>query len=124
MSSTRYQTQNGDRAFLRWVGGKRFVANKILSLLPADAQERLYFEPFAGAASLFFTLAPKRAVLSDLNQHLIECYRFIRKDCKKVASCLARLVRAHSADHYYRVRETYNHSSFSAAQAARFIYLN
>lgn len=109
---------------MRWVGGKRFLTSRILSLLPPDANERRYFEPFVGAASLFFALRPRQAILSDLNRHLIECYRFIRNDHRKVSSLLRRLAADNSKSHYYRVRGTYNRSDFSAVQAARFIYLN
>jgi DNA adenine methylase len=92
--------------------------------LPSDSQDRRYFEPFVGAASLFFALRPRQAILSDLNRHLIECYRFIRDDHRRVSAHLSRLAAANSEVQYYRVRATYNRSTFSAAQAARFIYLN
>lgn len=112
------------RSFLRWVGGKRLLTKKLLSLFPADASERRYIEPFVGAGSLFFALRPRKAVLSDLNHHLIECYRHIRDDHKRVAFHLNKLAAANSKDHYYQVRDTYNDSPSTSAQAARFIYLN
>jgi DNA adenine methylase len=106
------------------VGGKRQLTTKLLSLLPADARERRYIEPFVGAGSLFFALRPQTAVLSDLNRHLIECYRHIRDNHKRVGNYLKGLAAANSEEHYYRVRDAYNLSSFTSAQAARFIYLN
>jgi DNA adenine methylase len=112
------------QSFLRWVGGKRLHATRLLSFLPADATQRRYREPFAGAASLFFALRPERAALSDLNGHLIECYRFVRDEHRSVAAHLRRHATAHSEGHYYQVRNVYNSSGPSAAQAARFIYLN
>jgi DNA adenine methylase len=92
--------------------------------LPPDAAQRRYFEPFAGAASLFFALAPRRAVLADLNACLVQCYRFVRSAPDHVASHLRRLAALNSKLQYYRIRESHNRSSPSPAQAARFIYLN
>jgi site-specific DNA-adenine methylase len=37
-----------------------------------------YFEPFAGSACLFLALNPAKAVLGDINSHLIGAYRTVR----------------------------------------------
>lgn len=100
------------------------LASRLLALLPKDARDRRYIEPFLGAASLFFALRPRRAVLSDLNEHLIKCYRFIQNDHERVAAQLRQLAAANSKDHYYAIRNTYNRAGSSVSQAARFIYLN
>lgn len=92
--------------------------------LPVDWRERRYVEPFVGAASLFFRTAPKIAILSDANQHLISCYRAVRDSPNAVARKLAELCSAHSEARYYDVRDEYNGLGEGAAQAARFIYLN
>jgi len=63
-------------------------------------------------------------VLSDLNRHLIECYRFVRDDYITVASYLRLHARENVREYYLRIRDVYNRSGVSAAQAARFIYLN
>jgi DNA adenine methylase len=124
VAQTRIGTEQRLRSFLRWVGGKRLIISRLLPLLPADMRDRRYVEPFLGAASLFFALRPKKALLSDLNEHLINCYRWIRDDPKTVASHLQRLAQANSESLYYKVRDTYNRSASSPTQAARFIYLN
>src|SRR5258708_1772843 len=112
------------KAFLRWIGGKRLLIHRLLDFLPADIRERTYHEPFVGAASLFFAVTPKKAVLSDLNRHLIESYRHVRDSPSLVAGYLREHLERDSKKHYYNVREIYNRSIFSSAQAARFIYLN
>ncbi len=110
--------------FLRWAGGKQQLKRILLAFLPLDVSERTYREPFLGGGSLFFAIQPAAAVLSDANEHLIKCYEFVRDQ----PTLVARYLRAHALKntkaHYYRVREEYNASDFSAAQAARFIYLN
>jgi DNA adenine methylase len=110
--------------FLRWAGGKRQLRKILLNFLPEDIGQRTYREPFLGGGSLFFALRPKTAILSDANEHLIRCYKFVRDE----PSLVARYLHSHAAKddeaYYYRVREKYHRSEFSAAQAARFIYLN
>lgn len=112
------------KPLLNWVGGKRNLVTRLRQLLPADILERTYREPFLGAASLFFALRPAKAVLSDLNEHLITCYESVRDAPSAVAAYLRDHARNNTADYYYRVRDEYNQRKFSAAQASRFIYLN
>ena len=110
--------------FLRWVGGKRGLARRLVELAPKDAASRQYVEPFLGAGSLFFALAPAKAILGDANAHLVSCYRHIRDSAASVASQLRHHAVAHDVDHYYRVRGLYNRAGASQARAAHFIYLN
>jgi DNA adenine methylase len=112
------------QAFLRWIGGKRLLVHRLLPCLPAQFLNRKYHEPFAGAANLFFALAPRAARVSDLNEHLIECYRQVRDNYEKVAAYVREHERRDCEDHYYEMRDLYNRSAFGPAQAARFIYLN
>lgn len=97
---------------------------KLLPYLPPRLTERRYLEPFAGAANLFFSVAPRSAVLSDLNEHLIECYKQVRDNPTAVAAYLRQHQRDNSEQHYYEVRDLYNRGRLGSAQAARFIYLN
>jgi DNA adenine methylase len=109
---------------LRWAGGKRQLINKLVQYLPKDVGKRKYHEPFLGAGSLFFRLTSSIAHLADANEHLIETYRWVAKDWKLIARYLGEHKAATCESYYYQVRRRYNRSSFSAAQAARFIYLN
>ena len=110
--------------FLRWAGGKRRLIHHLLGYLPADVTARRYREPFLGAASLFFALQPERAILSDANVDLINCFCHVRDNPGAVHRALARLATRSGAEHYYQVRTRYNASPPSSTQAARFIYLN
>ncbi len=110
--------------FLRWAGGKQQLKRILLAFLPTDVRERTYREPFLGGGSLFFALRPRAAILSDANKHLIKCYEFVRDQPELVARYLRFHALKNTMAYYYRVREEYNNAEFSAAQAARFIYLN
>src|SRR5688572_24707371 len=96
---------------LRWAGGKRYLIADLLRRLPSDATSRRYHEPFLGAATLFFALRPKRAVLSDANEHLVGCYRRVRDNPDAIASYLRKHARVTGYSHYYRVRAVYNRST-------------
>jgi DNA adenine methylase len=110
--------------FLRWAGGKRSLVKHLQKFLPSNPLERIYFEPFLGAGSLFFALRPNIALLSDSNQCLIDCYTYVRDCPELIANYLCEHKIRNSERYYYEVRDKYNCSSRSAAQAARFIYLN
>jgi DNA adenine methylase len=112
------------KPFLRWAGGKANLVGRLLDYVPPNLDSGTYWEPFLGAGSMFFSLRPKRAVLSDLNPHLIHCYRAIKNRPSLVYSYLRRFASENTKTHYYKVREEYNRSPFSYKNAARFIYLN
>ena len=109
----------------RWAGGKRRLVRYLTAAVPVDYRHRFYREPFLGAASLYFALRPPQADLSDLNRDLIEALKEI---CFR-PELVARYLRDHAANdsekYYYAVRDAYNAATtYSAAQAARFVYLN
>lgn len=81
-------------------------------------------EPFLGAGSLFFELAPSTALISDANPFLIAAYAGIRDHADIVRRELKTHIGLHSETHYYQTRLAYNKLRHSAAQTARFIYLN
>lgn len=110
--------------FLRWIGGKRQIISSLVRFAPKNLPIRVYREPFLGAGSLFFALQPRYAVLSDLNEPLINCYEHLRNNWRLVNSYLKHHAQRSSERYYYQTRTIYNVSGDSAAQAARFIYLN
>ncbi len=110
--------------FLRWAGGKQRIIPRLRQFVPDDYGSRTYREPFVGAGSLFLALQPPRAVLSDANAHLIDCYTAVRNNVAQVSRVLQEIASNDSEQTYYETRSKYTSSRPSAAQAARFIYLN
>lgn len=106
--------------FLKWAGGKRWLAEKHIARFPAVRNR--YLEPFLGSASIFFKLDPANAILSDANPRLIECYEQIATSPKIVEEILREHAAAHNTEHYYSVRAATYHEP--AARAAQFLYLN
>lgn len=68
------------KPLLKWAGGKRHIADVLVSSFPEDWNKQTYFEPFIGGAALFFELSPTKAVISDVNKRLIGFYKHVRDD--------------------------------------------
>lgn len=105
--------------FLRWAGGKRWLAPKIINHIPPFKR---YFEPFIGSGVLFFAIEPQNAVISDVNRDLINCYRRIKYDCSDVIKVLKRL--EISKKNYYSIRDKMINERDDVKRAAYFIYIN
>jgi DNA adenine methylase len=63
---------------LKWAGGKRWLLSHIEPFWRAHRGRR-YVEPFCGGLAVALGLEPKHALLNDLNPHLINFYRQIRR---------------------------------------------
>jgi len=105
--------------FLKWPGGKRWLAAKGL---PRPTAFNRYIEPFLGGAAVFFALLPPRAVLSDINPELIDLYRTIRDDPSRLVRMLQVHHAVHNKEHYYSVRAW--RPECGVERAARTLYLN
>jgi len=81
-----------------------------------------YVELFAGSASLFFRLAPGRAILSDNNIQLMSFYRTVRFRPAAVYKQFASIPR--DRETYYAVRQSYEFLPDAVMRAACFFYLN
>lgn len=62
---------------LKWVGNKQRFAHEIASYFPADFG--CYFEPFLGSGAVLATLAPHKAVASDVFPPLIEIWKTLHQ---------------------------------------------
>ncbi len=105
---------------LRWAGSKRKLVPTLMTNAP-DNYER-YIEAFAGSACLLFALHPKRAVLNDINVHLIESYTVLRNHPRLLARGVHALPNTKSE--YYRQRSLDTSTLAPLERAIRFIYLN
>lgn len=112
--------------FVKWVGGKRQLINKIEKYIPSKIST--YYEPFLGGGALFLHMEPKKAVLNDYNEELINAYKVIQDDVEPLILALKEHEKLNSEEYFYEVRavdRTEEYSSFTDVErAARLIYLN
>ena len=105
--------------FLKWPGGKRWIAGQIAEIVDRELHGR-YFEPFLGGGAVYFRLLPESAVLSDINRELIDTYRAVRDHPNEIVRRLKKISVDEST--YYRLRSERSESAIR--RATRFLYLN
>lgn len=116
---------NKPKPFLKWAGGKRKLAQRILD--NAGIFPGAYFEPFLGAGAVFFaTDSAKTKYVNDSNPELINTYKCIRDNLSGVLEVMSTFKA--DKDSYLEIREMDRLDNFAklepALRAARFIYLN
>jgi len=117
------------RPFVKWVGGKRQLANQFrdLDLYPPDefdTEKATYFEPFVGGGAMFFDLSPNKAVISDMNAELITTYKVIKNNVNALIKKLAFYQKKNSKEDFLKIRAKKINKLSDVEVAARFIYLN
>lgn len=63
---------------LKWAGGKRWQLPELLPYWHANSHRRLV-EPFCGGLGVATGLVPHRALLNDVNPHVINLYQWLKK---------------------------------------------
>lgn len=106
--------------FLKWAGGKTQLLNELVKRVPKEFGT--YFEPFIGGGALYFAIAPKNAVIADINDDLINTYTVVRDHPEKLLKALEGY--KNDKDFYYSVRSQDHNSLNAIDRAARLIYLN
>lgn len=111
---------------LKWVGGKRQLLSDIVPLI--DQKCSTYVEPFIGGGAVLFDIQPKKAIINDYNQELINVYRTVRDNLDALLDELRNHEDKNSEDYYYEIRaldrEEHFHDMSDVEKAARIIYLN
>ena len=128
------------RPFVKWAGGKTQLLSQLEALLPADfnQQENLtYIEPFVGGGAMLFHMLQQhpniqRAVINDINDDLIRCYRLIKDNPQTLIDHLRDLEDVFynhdiidQKELYYAYRDQFNREDINPDErAALFIFLN
>ena len=117
------------KPFVKWAGWKRQILDKLKKYIPDEYNT--YYEPFVGGGALLFELSPKKAVINDYNEELINVYKCIKDEEKFDAMCreLDHHESNHSEEYYYEIRNIdRDKKKFNKLadykRAARTIYLN
>lgn len=107
---------------LKWAGGKRWFVPHI-ELLWQKHRGRRYTEMFCGGLAVALGLRPERAMLNDLNPHLINFYKQLRRGLS------LRIDARYDPKLFYAHRERFNQlikdgGAKSGEAAQLFYYLN
>lgn len=120
--------------FLKWAGGKSGLLEPLLQCLPKSF--KAYYEPFLGGGALFFKLASmgalSRAIISDSNRDLINCYVAVRDRLEELIEQLEILQRRANDRGFYEsfARRRFNEIKLKTGlegdveKASLLIYLN
>lgn len=117
---------------LKWAGGKRQLLKIISSFINNETiGEGTYFEPFFGGGCVFFSLHPKKAVINDFNEEIINVYKTIKKSPEELVSLLKTHSESNDKDYFYNLRSLDREIDFAdkkkytnVFKASRTIYLN
>ena len=129
------------KPFLKWAGGKTQLLPTINSFLPESfgrEKDITYIEPFVGGgAMLFFMLQKypniKKAIINDINPHLVTTYTIIRDNPYSLIDTLAELQEKFRAvgdseaqkELFLNIRFRFNQEALTdVEEAAYMIFLN
>jgi len=107
---------------LKWAGGKRWQLPHLEPLWDNDRSRRLV-EPFCGGLAVTTGLMPRRALLNDINPHVINFYEWLKRGLT-ISSPME-----NDGVEYYRSRVRFNElleagRANTSEAAALFYYLN
>ena len=139
--STYGESEVKAKPFVKWAGGKGQLLEQLDRLLPSDLAKRkglVYVEPFVGGGAMLFHMLAKypnieRALVNDLNDDLVTCYRIVKAKPEELIAELKTLQDEFWAKNdeqtrkamYLAKRERYNlRKSNDVETAALFIFLN
>jgi DNA adenine methylase len=110
--------------FLKWVGGKRQLMPAIKELIPKNYTN--YYEPFIGGGAVLFDLQPKKAVINDFNDELINVYQTIKENPEELITDLK--THKNESEYFYDLRALDREENFenlsNIKKASRVIFLN
>jgi DNA adenine methylase len=120
--STKYLRESSvTTPFLRWAGGKRWLAKRLGSLIGQRLSKGgTYFEPFLGSGAMYFSHGSCPAVLSDLNCELINAFVQVARHPNELRIRLGEI--RSGPRKYAEVRDA--SPSSAIGRAVRFLYLN
>lgn len=112
--------------FVKWAGGKTQLLSQFKKFFPEKFKG--YLEPFVGSGAVFFYIkqkyTPKKIIISDNNEDLINAYIVVRDHLEELIGLLKKHKRNHSKEYYYKIREMDVDNLSNVEKAARFLYLN
>ena len=107
---------------LKWAGGKRWLVPHLARVWDSHSSRRLV-EPLCGGLAISLGLVPGRALISDINRHSINFYRWLKKGLR------ISLEMRNDETYFYDQRTRFNqlvreNKADSKEAASIFYYLN
>ena len=147
-------TNNVQKPFLKWVGGKTQILDHVLNKFPNKMNN--YHEPFVGGGSVLFGLLSlqkqgtinikKKVYAYDINEALINTYKHVQSKRKELHNCLKKYMETYDKltgdiinrkptsleeamtskeSYYYWLRNKYNKADKKTIDcAALFMFIN
>lgn len=129
------------KPFVKWAGGKTQLLPVIEQILPssfANQTSVIYIEPFVGGGAVLFYLLQKypnisKAIINDINPHLIHTYQSIKSHPEELISKLSQIQTSYNTlqsiekqrNYFFMIREKFNKGNLSLIEdAAYMIFLN
>lgn len=134
------RTETTAKPFIKWAGGKGQLLGQLDEHLPSqlDGRPFTYVEPFVGGGAMLFHMLKKhpeikRAVINDINTHLVMAYRVIKERPQDLIERLSDIEQQYFAldseeakkNFYLGAREIFNEEKLDDIDRAKYlIFLN
>lgn len=110
---------------VKWVGGKRQLLPEIKKYIPNRIST--YYEPFLGGGAVLFDLQPKKAIVNDINEELINLYNVVKEHAEELIEDLKKY--ENNSEYFYKIRELDRNKEVflklsNIERASRIHYLN
>ncbi len=128
------------KPFIKWAGGKGQLLSQLDYYLPQQLNGKpfTYIEPFVGGGAMLFHMLRKhpeirRAVINDINIHLVTAYRTIKDRPQELIKRLAEIERLYFAlaeeeakkDFYLEARRVFNEEELDEVDRTKYLlFLN
>jgi DNA adenine methylase len=118
------------KPLLKWAGGKRHIAEKLLTFFPEDWRDGTYYEPFFGGGAMLMHLEPASAHVSDLNSRLINFYKHVKFEPQELLEKIYEKAKAFDIEEsgekksfYLQMRSDFNESNYESLESSVMLYL-
>ena len=116
------ESRSAPKPPLKWAGGKRWLVPHLARMWDSHRSRRLV-EPLCGGLAISLGLVPSRALISDINPHSINFYRWLKKGLR------ISLEMRNDETYFYDQRTRFNqlvreNKADSKEAASIFYYLN
>ena len=117
------------KPLIKWAGGKRLIAEELISKFPPNWENGTYIEPFIGGGAIFLHLAPSKAIIADVNARLYGFYLHVKTNPDNLFEGICAIAEHFNEtteelkkDFYLKLRSIFNLSSVDSLDSATHLY--